>query len=701
MRKGAAALAGILVVGMAAGTLLLLRRSAPSTPSAPSASVLLVTFDTLRADRAGAYGGPPGLTPHLDRLAAQGAVFAEAVSSAPLTLPSHATILSGLEPPRHGVRDNGTYVFPEDRPTLATLLRDKGYATGAFVAAYVLDRRFGLARGFSTYDDVVERRESGPSVLESERPCDAVAAAAQAWIAQQSGPFFAWVHFYDPHAPYAPPAAERDRWPGRPYEAEVAHADACFGGLWDAARARAGERLVVAALSDHGEGLGDHGEKTHGFFVYQTTLRIPLLIAGPGITPGPRRDGIARTADVAPTLLTLLGLDVPAGLDGRDALAPGPSRESYAETHYPRSLGWAPLHSYRVGDLKYIDAPRPELYDLSHDPGEQRDLAASRPADVSRLRETLARVRRDERGLPRTAADPEVAERLQALGYVAGAPATEESRGALADPKDRVALWHSFEEAIWAEGRGETESAIASFRSLLKDEPGNATFRRSLAAALRKSSRTAEANALLAGLEGAAPDDPLLWHEQAVVLAEVGKLDLAVRAEERAIALNPVLPELHNHLGVLQARRGAAPLALRAFTRATELDPNNGRAWNNRANALRDLGRGPEAAEAYRTAMRLVPNDPDPRNGLGVLAVEAGDLQGAGTLFREILARHPEHHESRMNLAVVLVRQGRVDDARRELRAILAGGPDRGTADRARAFLNDLLGGPTVAPPAR
>jgi choline-sulfatase len=688
--RNRAILAGLLLLAAAAGTVVVLRRPAHPAATAQGASVLLVTFDTLRADRVGAYGGPPGLTPHLDRLATQGALFAEALSSAPLTLPAHASILSGLLPPHHGVRDNGTYVFPDDRATLATLLREKGYATGAFVAAYVLDRRFGLARGFSTYDDLVFRRESGPSVLESERSCDVVAAAAEAWIAQQPGPFLAWVHFYDPHAPYDPPAPVRDRFPGRPYDAEVAHADACFGRLLAAARTRAGDRLVVAALADHGEGLGDHGEKTHGFFVYQPTLRIPLIVSAPGLAPGPRRDGIARTEDVAPTVLRLVGATVPAGLDGVDLLAAGAPRESYAETHYPRSLGWAPLHSYRVGSLKYIDAPRPELYDLASDPGEAHDLAAARPADLARLRETLGRARRDERGLPRTATDPEVAERLKALGYVAGGATADEGPSALADPKDRLALWHRFEESTWAEGRGEIASAISGFQALLKDEPGNATFRRSLAAALRKAARVAEANAVLAGLESAAPDDPLIWHEQAVAAAGAGQLDLALRAEQRAIALNPLLPELHNHLGILEARRGAPPLALRAFTRATELDPNNSRAWNNRANALRDLGRRAEAAEAYRTAMRLDPSDPDPRNGLGVLAVESDDLDSAAALFREVLAQRPEHHESRLNLAVVLVRQDRKEEARAELRAILGGRPDPGTQARARAFLRDL-----------
>jgi arylsulfatase A-like enzyme/Flp pilus assembly protein TadD len=678
----------VVVAGL--GAIWLLRREAAPrrTEARMRPSVLLVTIDTLRADRVGAYGGPAGLTPNIDALAAQGAVFEEALASVPLTLPSHATILSGLEPPHHGVRDNGTYVFPEGRETLATRLQAAGYATGAFMAAYVLDRRFGLARGFTQYDDAIDRRQEGASVLESERRGETVVAAAEAWLGGQHGPYFAWVHLYDPHAPYDPPSPFREKHAGALYDGEVAYADACVGRLLAAARRRA-ENLVVVVLADHGESLGEHGERTHGFFVYQSTLRIPLIVAGPGV-PTRRVPGLARTADVTPTILRLLGMDPLPQIDGMDLLASGRPRESYAETYYPRSLGWSPLHSYRVGSLKLIDAPRPELYDLSSDPLEQRDRASTDPAQVTRLRAALAGARQGETSGAKSASDPEVAERLRALGYVTTGSTPVSAESALADPKDRIERWQLFEEGTWAEGRGDLASAVTTFRRLVQDEPGNATFRRSLAAVLRKSGNARAAADALNALETLAPDDPLAWHEAAVSLAAAGKLDEAVRAERRAIALGPTLPELHNHLGILLERGGALPAALEAFMAATRLDPNNARAWNNQANALRSLGQTARAAEAYRNAARLAPRDPDPRNGLGVLAVESGDLETAGALFREILAANPALHESRMNLAVVYVRQNRVADARAELRTILGARPDRATAARAAAFLRDI-----------
>ena len=656
----------------------------------PRPSVLLVTLDTLRADRVAAYGGEASLTPNLDALAGQGAVFEEALASVPLTLPSHATILSGLEPPHHGVHDNGTYVFPGDRETLATLLKGRGYATAAFIGAYVLDRRFGLARGFDVYDDAIERRETGGSVLESERRGDAVVAAAQAWIERQGEPFFAWVHLYDPHAPYDPPSPYRERLAGRPYDGEVAFTDECVGRLVNAARGKAGDRLLVAVLGDHGEGLGDHGEKTHGFFVYQPTIRIPMIVAGPGVPAGVRLAGGARTADLLPTLLAAAGIPAPAGLDGVDVIGGPRARESYAETIYPRTLGWAPLHSFRVGALKYIDAPRPELYDLAQDPGEQDDLAARRPDDVARLSAALAAMRAAERTAVRTASDPQVAERLRALGYVSGAPVASAETTALADPKDRIALWHRFEEAIWADARGDRVAALKAFRALVEAEPRNATFRRTLAAALRRAGRNREAAAALADLEVLAPDDPLAWHEAAVSAAEAGRLEEALRAERRAIVLGPELPELHNHLGILQTRAGMATDALASFERAASIDPNNAHAWTNRGNALRALGRRQEAADSYGRAIRLAPGDPDPRNGFGVLAVESGDLDRAAALFREVLAMDPALHDSRLNLAVVYARQQRLAEARAELRAILAARPDRDIAARAAALLRDL-----------
>jgi choline-sulfatase len=682
MTRGRRLALGLALAGTVAAAALAVRGRLGGS-RAEGASVLLVTIDTLRADRVGAYGGKGASTPTLDALAARGILFEEAVASTPLTLPSHSTILSGLEPPRHGVRDNGTYVFPEGRDTLATLLKARGYATGAFVGAYVLDRRFGLARGFDHYDDLIERRAEGASVLESERRCDAVVDAAAAWIGLQPAPFLAWVHLYDPHAPYDPPPPYRGSGNRQPYDGEVAYTDSCVGRLVAAAEGRGG--LVILVVADHGEALGEHGELTHGFFIYESTLRVPLILAGAGVTRGERRRGPARTVDVTPTLLTLLGVPVPAGLDGADLRSRSADRRLYAETLYPRSMGWAGLHSMREGPLKYIEAPRPELYDLDADPAEAHDLAAARPADAARLRGALAAFRGADRPAARASVAPEVSERLRALGYAGGAP-EDEGGSALKDPKDAIALWRRFEDAIWAEARGERDAAIAGLRDLVQQEPANAAFRRSLASTLRRAGHDGEAAALLS----AVPDDPLAWHERALVLAGTGRIEEALQAEERAIGLNPLLPEPYNHRGVLLASGGRLDAALRDFDKAIALDPNNARAWNNRANALRAIGRRQEAAAAYGNAARLAPRDPDPVNGLGVLAVEAGDLAGAADAFRRVLEIDPGYLEAVVNLAFVEARQGRLAEARSRLRRLLAGRVPPDVSRKAEALLRDL-----------
>jgi choline-sulfatase len=659
-------------------------------PSGRGASVLLVTIDTLRADHVGAYGAKTGATPHLDALARRGAVFEQAVASVPLTLPSHATLLSGLEPPHHGLHANGRAAFPPDRPTLATLLAGRGYATAAFVAAYVLDRRFGLARGFDVYDDRIERRQHGASVLESERPCRAVSAAAEEWIARQQGPFLAWVHFYEPHAPYDPPTPYREQQAGRPYDGEVATADGCVGRVVAAAEARAGRKLLVAVTADHGEALGDHGELTHGFFVYQPTLRVPLVIAGPGVGAS-RRAGLARTVDLTPTILARLDVPVPGGLDGADLLGPARSAEAYAETLYPETLGWAGLRALRVGALKYIDAPRPELYDLAADPGETRNLVTTREADAKRLRRGLEALQATERAALPAADDPEVAEKLRALGYVSAPPPAAAS-GPRLDPKDALPAWRLFEEAVWADARGEHARAAQALRDLVRREPGNPAFVQALAAALRASGQAAQAAEALGGLEAIAPSDPVAWHERALALDAAGDLEEAMRSERRAIALDPSLPEPHNHLGSLLVRRGRAAEALDEFTRATSLDANNAGAWTNRANALRALGRREEAATAYQSAARVAPRDPGPVNGLGVLAVERGDVDRASALFREALEIDPDYHEARLNLAVAEVRRGKPDAARSALTELLRRGPGADMAAKATAFLRELSG---------
>jgi choline-sulfatase len=657
------------------------RAPEPETPP----SVLLVTIDTLRADRVGAYGAGAGRTPQIDALAAQGLLLEDAWASVPLTLPSHATLLSGLQPPHHGVHDNGAYVFPPEPPTLATVLSARGYATGAFVGAYVLDRRFGLARGFDQYDDRIERNAQGASVLESERRGEEVARAAEAWIGAQTRPFFAWVHFYDPHAPYDPPSPQREAFPGRAYEGEVAYADACFGRVLAAARARAGARLLVAVTADHGEALGEHGERTHGFFVYGATLRVPLVLSGPGIPAGERRRGVARSVDVLPTLLARLGVPAPPRLDGADLLG-ARANEAYAESLYPQALGWAPLHAFRLGSLRYIDAPRPELYDLADDPGETRNRLAERPQEAARLGAALAALRAQERAPSRAGVSAETAERLGALGYVAGAAAPEGAGGGR-DPKDALALWQRFEEASWAAARGDDAGALPALRALVRDEPGNAAFRRSLSAALRRTGRAREAAALLTD---AAPTDATAWYERALALADAGSLAQAEQSDERALVLDPSLAEVHNHLGVLRAQRGDARQALAAFDEVVRLDPNNALGHANRGNALRSLGRFPEAKDAYEAALRASPRNVDALNGLGTLAVLGGAPDEAAALFLRALEQKPDLAEARLNLAVAELKRGRPAEARAAAEELLRRSPKGDVAARARQLLSQI-----------
>jgi arylsulfatase A-like enzyme len=413
------------------------RPAAPAPPLQPTASsganLLLVTIDTLRRDRLGAYGSTAGLTPVLDGLAGGGVRFTHAYSHVPLTLPAHASILSGRVPIRHGVHTNGSAGLPAEVPTIATMLKGEGYRTGAFVGAFVLDARFGLSRGFDEYDDRYPQGQ-GPTFAFSERRGADVVQAAASWIQSgpAAGPWFAWVHLFDPHAPYEAPEeyrqGTRQKAEGRmPYDAEVAYADAMIGRLLD--RLRAGgllDRTLIVVTADHGESLGDHGETTHGLFAYDATLAVPLIVKGPGVGQGVV-DSTAGHADVLPTIADLLGIASPSGIDGVSLIHPangrGPLYIEALDASFTR--GWAPLHGAIADGWKFIDLPEPELYDLARDPGETRDLSASDPERLAQMQAQFEGFREHLRALAQ-ALGPEASEAellegtqrlLEDLGY--------------------------------------------------------------------------------------------------------------------------------------------------------------------------------------------------------------------------------------------------------------------------------------------
>lgn len=615
-----------------------------SKPEQPKHNVLLITLDTFRADRIGT------LTPNLSTLAREGVVFTNASSPVPLTLPAHASILSGLLPLHHGVRNNGAGVFPADRPTLGTALSGAGWRSGAFVGAFVLDRRFGLSRGFETYDDEIARDPNVDVSLEAERIGSEVVDRAVAWIRRSDQrPFFAWVHLWDAHAPYSPPAP----FP-QTYDGEIAYVDAQIGRLLAVVDRK---QTIVVVVGDHGEALGDHGESTHGLLLYESTLHVPLIVASPDFAPRQIAQP-ASTIDVGPTVSGLAGLTgsgLPPG-DGRDwsvmlrGKAELPPADLYAETQYPLVFGWSELSALRRSNVKVIAGPSSELYDLTADPAEKINRAAEDRRQLRELSQKLSALRAT--AVASTAVvDDETRRRLASLGYVAPGSTTNARP---VDPKTMAPLLGRFEEALRQLNSDETREAIPTLRELVEKDPRNPAFRSTLARAYRQSGNLKQALALYREAVALSPGDADAWYNLATALQEAGRAEEARATLDEVIRLDPRRPEAHNALGVLRATQGDAVAAASSFQRAVDLDPRNARAFNNLGNALRGAGRNSEAAAAYGRAVEIAPRYPDPRNGLGVLLVQEGRPREALVHFDAALQLAPDFHEARINRAIAL-----------------------------------------------
>src|SRR5260221_2338332 len=407
----------------------LLAAGCARAPREAGLNVLLITIDPLRADALGGYGRPQAETPFMDRLAAGGVPFVEARAQNVVTLPSHANILSGLYPVRHGVRDNAGFRFPRDQETLATRLKKRGYRTGALVSASPLDSRFGLDRGFDVYDDRFGGGDAPSAFVMEERPGAETVALARQWIEEQGpGPFFPWFPLSEPPFPYAPPEPFRSRFAADPYHGEVAAADATLGPLLKPIlEAGATGRTLVVLTSDHGESLGEHGEMTHGIFAYDATLRVPLIVYAPRLFRARVVTEAVRHVDLVPTILDALAVGVPTDVAGQSLLGllagrSAPERETYFEAlSSAKNRGWAPLYGLVQGGRKLIDLPIPELYDIARDPGETNNLAARDPEGLLALRSRLAGLRANDPGWGEAREDAAVRERLRSLGYVAAA----------------------------------------------------------------------------------------------------------------------------------------------------------------------------------------------------------------------------------------------------------------------------------------
>ena len=637
----------------------------PSPASAPAHArhLVVVTIDTLRADRVGAYGYKDGSTPHLDGLAREGAMAPEASAHVPLTRPSHVTIFTGRLPPETGIRDNISPAVVPGVPVLAEVLKGAGFATAAFVSSIVLDSSSGLDRGFDVYDDAIAGSGGGAEFLNTlQRRGDVTTTAAIGWLektrqASPQGRVFLWLHLYDPHDPYEPPEPWASRFARHLYDGEVAFADEQVGRL-DAALARLGLKDETALLvtSDHGEGLGDHGETLHGFFAYQTTLRVPFLVRGPGVRAGTRLASTAALVDVFPTAIELVGLPpVGAPLSGRSLLPElrgGAARAEvpvYAETLVPLlHFGWSDLRVLRDGRFKYIQAPRPELYDLASDPGETANLVPAQAPRAQAMRAGLGKFLDAERaaaaaraGGPAPAVATELLEKLGALGYVGGAvPAETATPGA--DPKDMVTEFRVandlMREGLLRLHDRDYAASAARFQAVLARKVSSFEVHFYLGRALAGLSRHAEAARHFEEAARRSPGFAEAWEGLARSLAAVGKRAEARAAYEKAAALRPKDAALQARLGELLRDMGAVEEAIRRQSAATELAPGVAEYWNSLGMTLGGNGRAAEAERAFREATRLDDRNARYAYNLGLILERQGRATEARPWYEKALA---------------------------------------------------------------
>lgn len=591
-------------------------------------NVLLITLDTTRADRLGCYGYPGGLTPNIDRIAEEGVLFEQAWTTVPLTLPAHSSIMTGLYPPEHGLRVNGANALPEQVVTLAELMSDGRYRTGAFIAAFVLDRRFGLSQGFSVYDDDMSGAADTLQPLHEYRNGRLVVDSALNWLATlDDDRFFAWVHLYDPHAPYhGHPDRFGDTYTGREYEAEIAFADLQVGRLLDFLQKQGlAENTLVAVVGDHGEGLGDHNESTHGFMVYGSTMRVPMILSLPHALPrGKRVTRPVSIVNVARTLAEVAGLKSAGSLGGGASLVPtwtGGEMENpvyYSESHAPFvEHRWCPLHAISTEAWKYIKTERPELYRLSDDPDELNDLSAVMPEQVREMESLLLLVEKQMTTSTSVVAHLSGKDQrlLESLGYAAGVGQPDAGSGErLPDIKDRIWLVNQNVQARRLRDE-DPDGAIELLRNTVVEEPADYHFQRELAEALYQLSRyeaaIAEYDRLIEITTGEGEDRDKRrsgsHNRRGLAFFNLGRPQEAIKAYRRAIGLDETSPDPRSNLSILYATTGDFDSALEVILGALELDPKSADLHKNVALMYEKKNDPVNAAKHWEKVLQIEP----------------------------------------------------------------------------------------------
>ncbi len=674
-------------------------------------SLIVISIDTMRPSRLGCYGNDAIETPHIDQLAARGARFTNCMASAPLTLPSHASILTGQYPFRHRVRNNGRYVLGDERESIAEILKHKGYETAAFVGAFPLAAKFGLSQGFDRYDD--EFQEAINKVQEyEERSADRVVDAALAWLDEKGEEdMFLFVHFFDPHFRYEPPEPFLTKYASNPYDGEVAFVDQEIGRLLAALREKGIDRRALIVLTgDHGESFGEHGEMSHAIFVYDATIRVPLVLLWPDRVSesipwarGSVVDDLVRTIDIAPTALALLEAPPLAEAQGVNLSRPGALgtiENAYSESFASKEdYGWSPLRSIRTPEWKYVMAPRPELYDLVNDPGETVNRIDEETAIAERLASELQAWVTEDKSRGTNEAKPlddETRAKLEALGYATRGGNPRVSEAALPDPKDRIGIADEVYDAEGLSTAGRYDEAIAMLEDILARDASNHRAWKLLGDAYMQVGDLASARkALDKGLE-TEPDNPFLLISDAHFYSLSGDYDTSNEILRAVIAMHPKHEGVHgliaenymavedwegaireavmeteknpasvsswNSLGAVYSLSGDQDRAIETFRHAIEVDPTDARSHFNLGNVHMDRGESDRAIASYQEALRVDPGFVEAYQNWSYIEAEAGRMEKAVTLLQKAIRVDPTYSNSYLLLGN-LSRKARAYDA--------------------------------------
>jgi arylsulfatase A-like enzyme/Tfp pilus assembly protein PilF len=646
-------------------------------------NILIITIDTLRADRLGCYGFTLARTPAIDKLAGESVRFTDAISSAPITMPAHSSIFTGLFPPAHGVRDNGAYALGENAVTLAERLRDAGYTTHAFVSALVLNRRYNLNQGFETYDDDLWAEDDPKLFMIRERQAPKTADRFLQWFGEwdrtRTKPFFTWIHFFDPHQPYRPSPSDA-ALAISPYDAEIAGVDRQIGRIVETLRAKGLlDNTLLIVTADHGESLGEHGEKTHAIFVYDATVRVPLLIRyHPAFAPAVYSAPV-RSVDIVPTVLGILGLPGGDTTDGHDLGAairgkePAPQLPQYSESLLSEvGFGMAPLFAIRNDGYKYIRAPRPELYDLRNDPRELQNLQSAQPRLAAKLDAELTQLMKDSsRHAVKAAANPmtrETEESLQALGYLASHADRSSMQGM--DPKDGLPLHNKLEEARHLAQQKQWPQAETKLLEIVTVTPRNVSALNVLGLVGIKTDDVEKAVKYYQQSLAIDPQQFRVYGVLGGIALTQGDLDHAQKEFQAALAVNPHFAEALANLGFIEALRGRDLAAEQWYRKGVAADPTFPRVYRRLGDLYYDRKDFVHAYANYTKVIRIEPSDVRAVVQAGNCARRLGHNDEADKLFRRAEVLRPNGWIPTYNRACLMAIAGKPQEALETLTAL-------------------------------